>query len=70
MTSEEGELAMVSATADQFKEIAPHADPQSKTWNHPVVVGNVLLVRNGVEMAAFRLAADSKATGTTANDQR
>ena len=58
VTSEEGELALVSATTDQYKEIAKIPLFDEKTWNHPVVVGNVLLVRNGVEMAAFRLGAD------------
>jgi outer membrane protein assembly factor BamB len=53
--AEEGDLALVNATPDQYKEIARFTAIEGKTWNHPVVVGNLLLVRNGEEMAAFRL---------------
>jgi outer membrane protein assembly factor BamB len=53
--SEDGELALVSATPDQYKEIARIPALNAKTWNHPVIVGGVLLIRNGEEMAAYRL---------------
>jgi outer membrane protein assembly factor BamB len=54
--TEEGELALVGATPDQFAERAKVTAIEGKTWNHPVLVGDILLVRNAEEMAAYRLA--------------
>jgi outer membrane protein assembly factor BamB len=58
VVTEEGEIALVQATPDQFNEIAKLPAIEGKTWNHPVLVGDTLLVRNGEEMAAFKLATN------------
>ena len=54
--TEEGDVVLVNATPSRHEEIARFTAIEGKTWNHPLIAGGKLLVRNIQEMAAFDIA--------------
>jgi outer membrane protein assembly factor BamB len=52
---ESGEIALVHATPERFQEWGRFSALSHRTWNHPVLAGNRLLVRNDREAACFEL---------------
>jgi outer membrane protein assembly factor BamB len=53
--SERGPVFLARANPSAFEELGSVAALSSKTWNHPVLAGRYLLVRNDQEVACFRL---------------
>jgi outer membrane protein assembly factor BamB len=56
--SETGEVALVAASPEKHEELGRFKAIEGKTWNHPIVAHGCLFVRNGEEMACYRLAAE------------
>ena len=56
VSTEAGEIAIVEANPERHVEVARFEAIEGKTWNHPVLVDGILLVRNHREMAAFDLS--------------
>jgi outer membrane protein assembly factor BamB len=52
---ESGEVAVVEIGAETPRERVRFPALQGKTWNNPVLVGDLLLVRNDQEAACYRL---------------
>lgn len=52
--SEKGEIILAKANPNEYTELGKIEAISGKTWNHPVLVNDVLLVRNAKEMVAYR----------------
>jgi outer membrane protein assembly factor BamB len=55
VTEDSGEVVLVEANPERHIELGRFKALSGKTWNHPVISGDKLLVRNGEEMACFKL---------------
>lgn len=55
IAAEDGRVVLLQADPTAHKEITSFQALQGKTWNHPVVVGDKLLVRNATEAACYAL---------------
>ena len=55
--SDNGDLALVKASPDQYSEISRFAALEGKCWNYPAIANGLLLVRNQTQMACYNIAA-------------
>ena len=53
--SERGQLHLVDASKEDWRELASISVLSSKTWNHPAVADRYLYVRNSEEMVCYQL---------------
>lgn len=58
IAAENGRVALVKTDPSKHSEVASIEALKGKTWTHPVVVGNKLLVRNAQEAACYELVLE------------
>ena len=53
--SEKGQIVLLEANSERHVELAKVPGIEGKTWNHPVLVGERLYIRNGEQAACYEL---------------
>lgn len=65
IAAEDGQVVLVPADPNGFTEIASFKALEGKTWNHPVLIGDHLYLRNAQEAAAYKLPLTEPLTAMT-----
>jgi outer membrane protein assembly factor BamB len=60
--AESGEVVLVEATSQEHHELARFTALDHRTWNHPTVAGDILLVRNDREATCYQLSPSVQST--------
>ncbi len=60
VVTESGEVVLLSADPQSHRELVRFKALEGKTWNHPVIVGDRLYLRNSKEAACFQLPVEKK----------
>jgi outer membrane protein assembly factor BamB len=55
VVTEEGELVLIAANAEEHKELGRFQALKGKTWGHPVIARGRLYIRNAEWMACYKL---------------
>ena len=63
ITSESGEVVLVAADSTGHRELGRFTAIRGKTWNHPIVFRDRLVVRNGEEAACYELPVGNPLSG-------
>ncbi len=67
ITSETGELVLLAADPASHRELGRFQALLGKTWNHPVVIGDRVFLRNAQEMACYSIAPSHEARLSSRN---
>lgn len=59
VTAENGEVALGEPRPEAYRELTRFRALAAKTWNPPALAGDLLLVRNDVEAACYRLPVEA-----------
>lgn len=66
VASERGEVILLPADPTGHHELAKFQAVEGRTWNHPVVIGDRLYIRNSQEAACYRLPLATSTVATKA----